>query len=211
MDGVIGREWFRTVAVTAGLALAVTGCAKTQPGGVVATSPVAVPSDTPLISESPTATTSESATTTSSTRPSASTSPTGTASSGPAVKALGTLKLFAPTSKKLTGTCQNKAGMPTLTVADHKNDFFHTVDATVVLSGDKSAVSTVTIALGEDSEEITRTITYDSAKPATGVSAKLSVKGPLYTVTGKLANAEDGTPAGTIPVTLVITCASTKW
>lgn len=51
-----------------------------------------------------------------------------------------------------------------------KNDFFHTVDAAVVLTGDKSAVSTVTIALGEDSEEITRTITYDAAKPTAGVS-----------------------------------------
>ena len=79
------------------------------------------------------------------------------------------------------------------------------------LLGSCDGVSTVTIALGEDSEEITRTITYDAAKPTAGVSAKLGVKGAVYTVSGKLANAEDGTPAGTIPVTLVITCASTKW
>ncbi len=209
MDCVTARDWLRTIAVTAGAALAVTGCARTQPGGVVAPSPGASASDTPMVGESPTTTPSESA----STSPTAatSTSPTSTASSGPAVKATGTLKLFAPTSKKLAGTCQNKAGAPTLTVADRKNDFFHTVDAAVVLTGDKSAVSTVTIALGEDSDEITRTITYDAAKPTAGVSAKLGVKGAVYTVSGKLANAEDGTPAGTIPVTLVITCASTKW
>ncbi|MFT3861972.1 lipoprotein LpqH [Micropruina sp.] len=202
--------WLRTVALTAGLALAVTGCAKTQPGALPGSTATRTASDeTPAPSATPTP--SETAPTT--TTPSGSTSPTPspTGSSGPAVKAGGTLKLYAQASKKLAGTCQSKAGDPTLTVADHKNDFFNTIDVTLVLTGTRKSVSSLTIALGEDSELITRTLTYHATGPASGTSAKLTVKGAAYTVTGKLASAEDGTAAGTMPVTLTITCASTQW
>lgn len=207
MDDMSGRELFRVVSVAAGLALALTGCARTPP----ALSASAIPSPsgssvTPSASSTPTASTSPSA---SATKPSAT--PTVSATSGPAVKATGSLKLFALASKKLTGTCQNRSGAPTLSVADKKNDFFNTIDATVVLAAGKKSVAKVTIALGEDSELIKRTLTFDAAKKAAGTSAALSVSGSTYKVSGKLASVENGRAAGTMPVTLTLTCASTNW
>lgn len=194
------------------LAVALSGCARVPP----ATSPtVAVPSPS-VTSPLPTATDSTPATTTSS--PSSTTASaiatataTATATSGPSVKATGSLRLFADASKKLTGTCQNKAGVPTLSVADKKNDFFNTIEVVLTLAGGKKTLTSLTIELGEDSELITRTLTYDAAKPAAGTSAKLTVSASAYQVTGKLANAEDGTAAGTMPVTLKVTCAGSSW
>lgn len=73
-------------------------------------------------------------------------------------------------------------------------------------------MSRLTIALGEDSESIVRTISYNAAQPAKGTSLELTGKGATFTAKGKLSNTENaGRPAGTIPVTLTITCASTNW
>lgn len=207
MDDVTGRAWFRVFSAAAGLAVALAGCARTPPA--LSATPPASPS-TPTVSPSasgpPTPSTVPSG---SATKP--TTSPSAPATSGPAVKAGGSLKLFAPASKKLTGSCQNRSGAPTLAVADKKNDFFNTIDATLVLAAGKKSVAKLTIALGEDSELIKRTLSYDATKRVGGTSAALSVNGSTYKVTGKLANVEDGKAAGTIPVTLTVTCASTNW
>lgn len=164
------------------------------------------PSPTPTPSEP-----SESSTSPSVTRPSTSSpSPSSSATDGPAVKATGSLKLYAPASGKLAGTCRNTAGNPTIAVADRKNDFFHTINAVLVLDPTRKSVSKLTIDLGEDSELITRTLSYDAAKPAAGSSATMTSKGSTYKVTGKLASQEDGKDAGTMPVTLTVVCAG-RW
>ena len=74
------------------------------------------------------------------------------------MKATGSLALYSEASKKLAGTCATKSGVPTLTVADRANDFFGTIDATMVLSARRTTVSKLTIALGEDSESIVRNL-----------------------------------------------------
>ena len=66
-------------------------------------------------------------------------------------------------------------------------------------------------ALGEDGESISRKLTYSAAQPAKDTSVDLTGKGATFTAKGKLSNTENGRPAGTIPVTLTITCASTNW
>ena len=187
--------------------MTLVGCARTPPAPSTSATPSSsVPSETPSPSSTPTASGSPSA---SASKPSVT--PSVTATTGPAVKATGSLKLFAPATSKLVGSCQNRAGAPTLTVADKKNDFFNTIDATLVLAAGKKTVAKLTIALGEDSELIKRTLTFEAAKPARGTSAALSVSGSTYKVTAKLANAADGKPAGTMPVTLTLTCAGSNW
>lgn len=204
-----GRRWGRvSVAVAAGIAATLAGCAKTPPAldPTMTASPVAPPS-TPTATES--GTPAESGT------PSASGTPTSTgsatASSTPGVKATGSLTLYSEASKKLTGTCRTQSDVPTLAVADRSNDFFGSIDATVGLSARRTTVSKLTIALGEDSELVTRTLSYDAAKPAKGTSVELTGKGSTFTVKGKVTNTENGKVAGTMPVKLTITCASGSW
>lgn len=216
MRGVIGRNaprtggsWARTsVIIAAAVTAALAGCAKTPP--VLDPPPTAVPAPS---SAEPSPSGSASATPSESSSPSTtpSSSPSSTPSDKPAVKATGSLALYSEASKKLAGTCATKSGVPTLTVADRANDFFGTIDATMVLSARRTTVSKLTIALGEDSESIVRTISYNAAPPAKGTSLELTGKGATFTAKGKLSNTENGRPAGTIPVTLTITCASTNW
>lgn len=171
------------------------------PSESASTTPTASPSGTPSGSTSPSATPS--------TTPSSS--PSTTPTTKPAVKAAGKLSLYSPASKKLTGTCATVSGAPTLKVSDRSNDFFGTVDATMVLSGRRTTVSTLTIRLGEDSESIARTLSYNAAQPAKGTSLDLTGKGATFTAKGKLSNTENGKAAGTMPVTLTITCAGANW
>lgn len=216
MRGVIGRNaprtggsWARTsVIIAAAVTAALAGCAKTPP--VLDPPPTAVPAPS---SAEPSPSGSASATPSESSSPSTtpSSSPSSTPSDKPAVKATGSLALYSEASKKLAGTCATKSGVPTLTVADRANDFFGTIDATMVLSARRTTVSKLTIALGEDSESIVRTISYNAAQPTKGTSLELTGKGATFTAKGKLSNTENGQPAGTIPVTLAITCAGTDW
>ncbi|MFT4296233.1 MAG: lipoprotein LpqH [Micropruina sp.] len=195
------RAWRRigTPAVaTALIGLVLGGCARVNPLSTTA------PSDTPIASASGTPGTSSES-------PSPSLSPSAPASDGPEVAATGTLKLYSPASTKLAGTCRSIAGVPTLTVADHTNDFFETVDVVVALSAQKKAVQKLTIQLGEDSELVKRSLSYDAAQPAKDTSAEVTAKGSEYTVSGKLASEENGKAAGTMPVTLVVTCAGPDW
>ncbi len=204
--------------IAAALAVTAAGCAKTPPAldpppTAVPQSPSATPSPTVSASESPSASNGPSAKPSSpDAKPSSpSSQPSTTASAKPAVKATGSLALYSPASKKLAGTCATVAGVPTLTAADRANDFFGTVEATMVLSSRRTTVSTLTIALGEDGESISRKLTYSAAQPAKDTSVDLTGKGATFTAKGKLSNTENGKPAGTMPVTLTITCASTDW
>ena len=210
----------RTLFVAAAAAaLGLTGCARTPPADYPTASPTATASDpSPTSPDSPTATQPTTASGSPSSAGSATPSSTPTSSSptpttpGTSVSASGSLKLYFEASKKLAGSCSTADGVPTLTGADRRNDFFGTVDASLVLTANRSGVQKLTIELGQDSERISRTLSYTATDSAKGTSAKLTVKANAYTVTGKLAVSENGAdPSGTMPVTLKLTCASGKW
>ena len=204
-------DWRKAIAVIAGCGLAVTlaGCAR--PDGTTTTA-TTVAASTPAPSPTLTTTTTPTAATTPTSTPTATPSEsTATPSGKPGVKATGSMSLYAEVSRTMAGTCQVVAGVPTLTLADHKNGFFQTVDVMVRLASGRKAVASLTAELGEDSETITRRITYDAAKPAKGTSAKLTVSGNTYKLSGKGQNFEDGRSAGTIPYAITATCAGSGW
>ncbi len=221
MDGVMSERGpkragsGRTAWAAAGaaLALALTGCGVVQPGTPATTSPT-VASPTPTLTEgSPSPAPSqptESATPTNSPTPTGTSTatPTGSPTGTPAVKATGTLLTFSNlVSDQLTGTCQVKKDVPTLTLADKKNDFYETVEIVVTLKAGRDAVASVRAAFGEDFEGTTRKLVH----PDTGTSAKVSVKGSTYTVTGKVLMYEGSSKKGSlVPITLTATCAG-EW
>lgn len=138
------------------------------------------------------------------------TSASASPSTAAAVKATGQLSLYKNNlvTKAFTGTCVVAAGKPTVTLADHKNDFFGTVDLTIVLSADGGDVASITGALGEDSELITRKL----AHPDKGTSAELVTSGGVYRISGKLMAYENDAKTGTlIPYSIVATCATSDW
>lgn len=184
------------ILVAAGL----SGCA--LPGSAVAPPPpspgvsVTTPAVTPATA-SPTPTT---------------VSPTPTPSS-PAVKATGRMNLYKNlVSKTLAGTCELKAGKPVVTLADPKNDFFGTVDVVVTLAEDGGAVKSISADFGEDSELITRKLSYEDSPRAAGTSAVLVTSGGTYTITGKAMMFEDAATTGSlIPFSITAKCASGDW
>ena len=98
-----------------------------------------------------------------------------------------------------------------IAVGDHTNDFYGTVDVTVVLAGDASAVGSIMAVFGEDSEGITRQITYNGDAPAKGTSAKLTSAGQRYQVSGtglavETRNGKDSSRL--IPYALDLTCTT---
>lgn len=199
------RRWGRAVvaALGTGVAVTLTACASTAPGftpkPVETITPSAPPRTTPSSTPSATSTASE----------------TSTPTASPAeAKASGSLAMFAPVTSKLSGTCGTKNGASTITLADHANDFYGTVDVTVVLKPGKAAVDAVAVAFGEDSEGFTWKLSYDSAKPVAGTSAKLVAAGNVYTVSGKL-NAQETRKGKTIeevlPFKVVAKCAGARW
>lgn len=221
-----GRSWGRiSVTIAAALAVVAAGCAKTPPAldppptaipqpQSATPSPTASASELPSASNSPSVTPSGPGSTPSSPGLSPSgpgSSPSTTPSAKPAVRATGSLSLYGPATKKLAGTCATVSGVPTLTAADRANDFFGTVEASMVLSAHRTTVATLTITLGEDADSVARRLTYGAAQPAKDTSVDLTMTGATFTAKGKLSNTENGQPAGTVPVTLAITCAGTDW
>ncbi|MCA0295396.1 MAG: lipoprotein LpqH [Actinobacteria bacterium] len=200
------RRWGRAVvaALGTGVAVSLTACATATPGFT----PKPVETITP---SAPTRTPSSTATSTAT----SSASQTATATPSPAsVKASGSLTMYAEVTKKLTGTCGTKNGASTITLADHANDFYGTVDATIVLKAGKAAVDSVAVAFGEDSEGFTWKLSYDSAKTASGTSAKLASAGNTYTVSGKLKAVETRkgkTIEEVLPFKVVAKCAGAQW
>lgn len=139
-------------------------------------------------------------------------SPTPTPSSQ-AVKATGRMNLYKNlVSKTLAGTCELKAGKPVVSLSDQKNDFFGTVDVTVTLATDGGAVSSINADFGEDSELITRKLSYQDSPRAEGSSAVLVTSGGTYTITGKAMMFEDAATTGSlIPFSITARCASGDW
>jgi hypothetical protein len=181
------------------LAAGLVGC------GLLPGSPSARPAPTPSVSTSA-ATPSESVT------PSVSvTSATPTPTAPPVVKATGQLTFFKSNlvSKAFVGTCAVVSGKPTVTLADHKNDFYNTVDLTVVLVADGGDVASIAGAFGEDSEKlVTRTLVH----PDKGTSAHLVTSGGEYRITGSAMLYEDGSKNGSlIPYSIIAKCAKGDW
>jgi hypothetical protein len=140
--------------------------------------------------------------------------PSTSAPATPSVKASGTLAFYMTVSKALAGTCKTVSGDPTITLADHANEFYKTVDATVVLDAKKAAVTSVKAALGEDQEGFAWKLSYQSPNSDKGTSAALKVAGNTYTISGKLTAKEtrgSKTITETLPFTIVATCAGSKW
>jgi hypothetical protein len=181
------------------LAAGLAGCGLlpgSAPAHSVPTEAVSTPAATPSASVTP----SVSIT---------SASPTPTAA--PVVKATGRLTFFKSNlvSKAFAGTCAVVGGKPTVTLADHKNDFYHTVDLTVVLVADGGDVASIAGAFGEDSEKlVTRTLVH----PDKGTSAHLVASGGEYRISGSGMLYEDGSKNGTlIPFSIIAKCAKSDW
>ena len=132
----------------------------------------------------------------------------------PAVKASGTMSIYGEISKALTGTCQTVDGAPTITLADHANEFYKKVDLTAVLDATKKTAASVDVAFAEDSEGFAWTLSYSAAQPVAGTSAKVRVSGSTYTISGKLQAKEtrkSKTITEVLPFTIVAKCAGTDW
>lgn len=189
-------------------ALAVTGMATVLAAGLAGCG--LLPGSSPTRPASPTQAVSTPAT------PSASVTPTVSAttpSSPPSValvKATGQLSFYKSNvvSKALVGTCVVVAGKPTVALADHKNDFYTSVDLSIVLADDGGDVESITGDFGEDSE----LITWKLVHPAKGTSAKLVQSGGEYRISGKAMLYESDTTSGTlVPYSIIAKCASSGW
>lgn len=146
-------------------------------------------------------------------------SPAGTPSRTPSVapsssapatgKASGSMKLYAnEVTSRFAGTCTVGETIK-IVVGDHANDFYGTVDLTAVIDADATTVLSVLAVFGEDSEEISREISYDSDSPAKGTSAKLTAAGQRYRIsgTGLAVESDDGKESSRlIPYSLDLTC-----
>ena len=105
---------------------------------------------------------------------------------------------------------QTYSNLEVIVVGDHANDFYGTVDVTVVLNADATQVGSVLARFGEDSEGITRSISYTGTAPAKGTSAKLSAAGQRYQISGnglavETRNGKDSSRL--IPYALDLTCS----
>jgi hypothetical protein len=188
--------------------VAATGMATVLAAGLVGCGLVGSPSAHPVPTQSvstPAGTPSESVT------PSVSvTSASATPTAPPAVKATGRLTFFKSNlvSKSFVGTCAVVGGKPTVTLADHKNDFYTTVDLTIVLASDGGDVASIAGDFGEDSELITRTLKV----PDKGTSAHLVTSGGEYRISGDAMLFEDGSKTGSlIPYSIIAKCAKSDW
>jgi len=115
----------------------------------------------------------------------------------------------------MSGTCTVKDGRPTITVTDDNNDFFQKVTMTLELTPAKDRLLSFAVETGEDEEEITWHLSYDSSAPAKGTSAKLVVNGSTYRVSGKTTALEidsDGSKVTEIiPFGGTVKCAERDW
>lgn len=148
----------------------------------------------------------------------ASTTPSPTATPSrtptkPAAKGTGSMTLFSnAVSNAFVSTCKTAKGSPTIVLTDNNNDFFGTVDVTLVLNSAASAVASIDGVFGEDSEGITRKLAFAAARPAKGASAVLTKSGMTYKVVGKAMVYEDGAKQGSlIPYSITAKCASSDW
>lgn len=162
------------------------------------------PTPTPSASSTPSATITPTRTPTS--------TPTSTPSK-PAAKGTGSMTLFSnAVSNAFVSTCRTAKGLPTIVLTDNNNDFFGTVDLTLVLNPAARAVALIDGEFGEDSEGITRKLAFSAARPAKGASAVLTTSGMTYKVAGKAMVYEDGAKQGSlVPYSITAKCASVDW
>lgn len=142
--------------------------------------------------------------------PSVSVTPSVTPSAVPVVTAKGQLSFYKSNlvSKALAGTCAVVAGKPTVVLSDRHNDFFSTVDLTLVFAADGGDVASLAGKLGEDNELITRELVH----PAKGTSAHLVASGGVYRISGNVMAYENGSKDGSlIPYSLTATCSRSDW
>ena len=203
--GLNGEKMSKHTAVVAAtglatvLAAALGGCGLlpgSSPTGSLPTKAVSTPATTPSVSMTPSV---------------SATSPSATPSTVAAVKAAGRLTFHKANlvSKALVGTCTVVAGKPTVTLADHKNDFYSTVDLAIVLAADGGDVASIVGTFGEDQEKLaTRTMVH----PDKGTSAHLSTSGGEYRISGNAMLYEGDAKTGSlIPYSIVATCARSDW
>ncbi len=178
------------------LAAGLGGCALVPSSGSaspIPTQAVSTPATTPSASVTPSVT------------------PSKTPSTAPAIKATGRLSFHKANlvSKALVGTCTVVAGKPTVTLADHKNDFFTTVDLVIVLAADGGEVASLLGTFGEDQEKLaTRRMTH----PEKGTSAHLSTSGGEYRISGNAMLYEGEAKTGSlIPYNITAKCAKSDW
>jgi hypothetical protein len=143
--------------------------------------------------------------------PSASSAPAG--SQSPTVvatmKASGSLQFNAfPVSEAMRGTC-TKTDPMTVTLSDAKNDFYQTVDASVVIDKANLELVSVSIITGADGEGGVHKVNYVAASPGAGTSAKLVGSGADFQISGTMEDQDSphGKPVtNLIPVVLKLHC-----
>ena len=199
----------RRLVLAAVTALLVGGCAVTPPTGVPSvTTPPSGPDASPSGTVSP-----EPSTPAPSSSGSSAAAPSPTASNGTAAKATGRLVFFSKNlvSDALKGTCQVRAGRPTLSLDDPRNDFFETVAITVVLNTARTKVVAVTGEFGEDSEGIVRRLTVGASGEGKGTGAALKTTGSSHRITGRGQVYENGRATDVMPFTLTAACSGARW
>lgn len=119
------------------------------------------------------------------------------------------MKLYAnEVTSRFSGTC-TVGDTIKIAVADQANDFYGTVDLSVVLDADATRVASILSIFGEDTESITREISYSGDAPAKGTSAKLTTAGTRYKIsgTGLVVETRNGKDSSRlIPYSLDLTC-----
>ncbi len=145
-------------------------------------------------------------------RPSPSPTPTPsvvTPTEAESVKATGSLQFNSfPVSEVMTGSCTTADPM-TVTLSDPKNDFYSTVDVTVIIDKANLELDSVAIITGADAEGGIHKVTYATTAPVEGTSARLIGAGPGYEITGTMADQDSphGKPVtNLIPVALKFRC-----
>lgn len=199
-----GARWARAggVVLATGLVVSLAACSPTEPGDrtprpveTITASAAPEPSASPTVSATPT-------------------TPSPTPSTAEPVDATGSMAIFAPVSEALAGTCSTTDAGPTISLSDPDNEFYRSVDVTVVLDADRAGVASVAVEFEEDSEGFHWELSYDASDPAKGTSGKLAVSGRTYTVSGKLTAEETRkgkTRTEVLPYRIVARCASRQW
>ncbi len=125
------------------------------------------------------------------------------------VKATGSLQFNGfGVSEVMTGTCTTADPM-TVTLRDPKNEFYSTVDATVIIDKANLELDSVSIITGADGEGGIHKVTYSVSAPVEGTSARLTGSGPDYQISGTMTDQDSphGKPVTTlIPVVLSFRC-----
>lgn len=111
----------------------------------------------------------------------------------------------------LSGTCTRTGNQLQFSMSSTKYaDLYSKVALELSMDTATNQVTSVSADLGQDTEGFTRVISYSAAAPASGTSAKLSVSGQVYAVTGTgqaTATRSGKTSKELIPITIEATCS----